>query len=187
MAEDFANIFDDEDDVLMEANQGNNPAKHIPLAREKHRAPKKRFTTKPPGTAPPRKSKKSEEKCDESALQAKLTMAMEVTDSELTTGRKNKIENPPMVVHSSWRIAKCRGCKKGITQQDKEFPHSFVIRRRGVIGYSTSYTTNELTVSRTYIFISAWLLYGNTIRALRRLRIYHEDEVFRKHLPAKDK
>ena len=62
-------------------------------------------------------------------------MAMEVTDSKLTTGRKNKIENPPMVVHSSWRIAKCRGCKKGITQQDKEFPHSFVICRRGVVGY----------------------------------------------------
>ena len=135
VAEDFANIFDDEDDVLMEANQGNNPAKHIPLAREKHRAPKKRFSTKPPGKAPARKSKKSEEKCDESALQEKLTMAMEVTDSELTTGRKNKIENPPMVVHSSWRIAKCRGCKKAITQQDKDFPHSFVIRRRGVVGY----------------------------------------------------
>ena len=60
---------------------------------------------------------------------------MEVTDSELTTGQKNHVDNPPMLVSSSWRIVKCRGCKQAITAQDKEFPHSFVIRRRGVVGY----------------------------------------------------
>ena len=94
VAEDFANIFDDEEDVLLEANQGNNPAMHIPLARSKHRTPKKRFATKPPGKVPTRKGKKYEEKCDESALQGKLALAMEVTDSELTTGRKNRVDNP---------------------------------------------------------------------------------------------
>ena len=52
VAKDFANIFDDEEDVLLEANQGNNPDMHIPMARSKHRAPKKRFATKPPGKAP---------------------------------------------------------------------------------------------------------------------------------------
>ena len=135
VAEDFANIFDDEDDVLLEANQGNNPDMHIPMARSKHRTPKKRFSTKPPGKAPTRKGKKYEEKCDESALQGKLALAMEVTDSELTTGRKNQVDNPPMLVSSSWRIVKCRGCKQAITAQDKEFPHSFVIRRRGMVGY----------------------------------------------------
>ena len=135
VAEDFANIFDDEEDVLLEANQGNNPAMHIPLARSKHRMPKKRFATKPLGKAPTRKGKKKEEKCDESALQGKLALAMEVTDSELTTGRKNRVDNPPMLVSASWRIAKCRGCKQAITAQDKEFPHSFVICRRGVVGY----------------------------------------------------
>ena len=134
VAEDFANIFDDEEDVLLEANQGNNPDMHIPMARSKHRAPKKRFSTKPSGKAP-RKGKKYEEKCDESALQGKLALAMEVTDSELTTGRKNRVDNPPMLVSSSWRIVKCRGCKQAITAQDKEFPHRFVIRRRGVVGY----------------------------------------------------
>ena len=60
---------------------------------------------------------------------------MEVTDSELTTGQKNRVDNPPMLVSSSWRIVKCRGCKQAITAQDKEFPHSFVICRRGVVGY----------------------------------------------------
>ena len=130
VAEDFVNIFDDEEDVLLEATQGNNPAMHIPKAWAKHRAPKKRFAMKPLGKAPPRKGKKKEENCDESALQAKLALAMEVTDSELSTGRKNKIDNPPMIVAS-----KCRGCKQPIMQQDKEFPHSFVIHRRGVVGY----------------------------------------------------
>ena len=107
VVEDFANIFDDEEDVLLEANQGNNPAMHIPLARYKHRVPKKRFATKPPGKAPTRKGKKYEEKCDESALQGKLALAMEVTDSELTKGRKNRVDNPPMLVSASWRIVKC--------------------------------------------------------------------------------
>ena len=135
VAEDFANIFDDEEDVLLEATQENKPSMHIPKAQAKHRVPKKRFAMKPPGKAPPRKGKKKEQKCDESALEAKLALAMEVTDSKLSTGRKNKIDNPPMVVASSWRISKCRGCKQPIIQQDKEFPHGFVIRRRGVVGY----------------------------------------------------
>ena len=135
VVEDFANIFDDEEDVLLEANQGNNPAIHIPLARSKHRVPKNRFATKPPGKAPTRKGKKKEEKCDESALQGKLALAMEVTDSELTTDRKNRVDNPPMLVSASWRIVKYQGCKQAITAQDKEFPHSFVIRRRGMVGY----------------------------------------------------
>ena len=135
VAQDFTNIFDDEEDVLLEANQGNNPAMHIPLARSKHRAPKKRFATKPPGKAPTRKEKKNKEKCDESALQGKLTFAMEVTDSELTTGRKNRVDNPPMLVSTSWRIVKCQGCKQAITAQDKEFLHSFVIHRRAMVGY----------------------------------------------------
>ena len=134
VAEDFANIFYEED-VLLEANQGNNLAMHIPLTRSKHRAPKKRFTTKPPGKAPTRKGEKYEEKCDESALQGKLALAMEVTDSELTTGQKNRVDNLPMLVSASWRIVKCQGCKQAITAQDKEFPHSFVIRRRGMVGY----------------------------------------------------
>ena len=135
VAEDFVNILDDEEDVLLEATQGNNPEMFIPKAQSKHRAPK-RFLTKPPGKAPPRKSqKKKEEVCDEKALEAKLAMAMGVTDSELTSGRKNKIDNPPMLVPATWRICKCRGCKQAITPEEKAYPHSFVFRRRGVVGY----------------------------------------------------
>ena len=135
VAEDFVNILDDEEDVLLEATQGNNPEMFIPKAQSKHRAPK-RFLTKPPGKAPPRKmQKKKEEVCDEKALEAKLAMAMGVTDSKLTSGRKNKIDNPLMLVPATWRICKCRGCKQAITPEEKAYPHSFVFRRRGVVGY----------------------------------------------------
>ena len=40
------NILDHEEDVLAEAEQGNNPSMFIPKSDAKHRAPKKRFTTK---------------------------------------------------------------------------------------------------------------------------------------------
>ena len=105
--EDFANIFDDEDDVLLEANQGNNPDMHIPMARSKHRTPKKRFSTKPPGKHQQEKGKSTKKKCDETCTTRKLALAMEVTDSELTTGWQNRVDNPPMLVSSSWRIVKC--------------------------------------------------------------------------------
>ena len=59
VAEDFVNILDDEEDVLLEATQGNNPEMFIPKAQSKHRAPK-RFLTKPPGKAPPRKNAEEE-------------------------------------------------------------------------------------------------------------------------------
>ena len=59
---------------------------------------------------------------------------MRVCDSELTSTRKNKIDNPPMVMYATWRIRKCRGCKKAITD-DKASLHSFVLRRCGVVGY----------------------------------------------------
>ena len=62
-------------------------------------------------------------------------MAMEVADCEFNTTRKNKIDNPPMVTIATWRMSKCKGCKKTITPEDKEFPHNFVFRRTGVVGF----------------------------------------------------
>ena len=40
-----------------------------------------------------------------------------------------------MLIYATWRIAKCRGCKKAITDEDKASPHSFVLHRHGVVGY----------------------------------------------------
>ena len=68
-------------------------------------------------------------------LEDKLAMAMVVCDSELTSTWQNKINNPPMLIYAMWRITKCRGCKKSITDEDKASSHSFVLRRCGVVGY----------------------------------------------------
>ena len=136
VGEDFVNILDHEEDVLAEAEQGNNPSMFIPKSDAKHRAPKKRFTTKKPTGGPQRKVKKAQEVEDLSKkLEDKLAMAMGVCDSELTSTRHNKIDNPPMLIYATWRITKCRGCKKSITDEDKVSPHSFVLRRHGVVGY----------------------------------------------------
>ena len=136
VAEDFVNILDHEEDVLAEAKQGNNPSMFIPKSDAKHRAPKKRFTTKKPTGGPQRKLKKAQEVEDLSQkLEEKLAMAMRVCDSELTSMLHNKIDIPPMLIYATWRITKCRGCKKSITDEDKASPHSFVLRRCGVVGY----------------------------------------------------
>ena len=46
IAQDFANIFDNIEDVLMEAEEGNNPSMYIPKAQSSHRAPKVKHTYK---------------------------------------------------------------------------------------------------------------------------------------------
>ena len=68
-------------------------------------------------------------------MEEQLAMAMEVADCEFNTTRKNKIDNPPMVTIATWHMSKCKGCKKTITPEDKEFPHNFVFRRTGVVGF----------------------------------------------------
>ena len=90
VAEDFVNILDHEEDVLAEAEQGNKPSMFIPKSDAKHRAPKKRFTTKKPTGGPQRKVKKAQEVEDlskklEDKLALALAMAMAVCDSELTS------------------------------------------------------------------------------------------------------
>ena len=77
--------------------------------------------------------KKKEDNTDK--LEEQLAMAMEVADCEFNTMRKNKIDNPPMVTIATWRMLKCKGCKKTITPEDKEFPHNFVFHRTGVVGF----------------------------------------------------
>ena len=43
-------------------------------------------------------------------LEEKLALVMEITDSELTTGKQNKVENPPMVSIADWHHTKCKRC-----------------------------------------------------------------------------
>ena len=42
VAEDFARIMDNEDDVMLEAEEANNPSMYIPNVKDKHGAPRKK-------------------------------------------------------------------------------------------------------------------------------------------------
>ena len=85
----------------------------IPKSDAKHRAPKKRFTTKKPTGRPQRKVKKAQEEEDLSKnLEDKLAMAIGVCDSELTSTRRNKIDNPPMLIYATWRITNAGAARR---------------------------------------------------------------------------
>ena len=102
VAEDFGNIFENEEDVMLEAEEANNPSMYIPKAMAKHRAPQGKRARKK-GGAVQRKIKgtkqKNIKKTDgsggvdttteavdiEKVLEEKLALAMEITNSELIT------------------------------------------------------------------------------------------------------
>ena len=60
---------------------------------------------------------------------------MEVTGSELITERKNKVDNPPVIIIASWRITQCKGCRKGISKEEKAYLHNLIIHHRGIYTY----------------------------------------------------
>ena len=176
IAQDFANIFDNIEDVLMEAEEANNPSMYIPKAQSSFRALKVKRTSKNGErergkgrggrgrvkSSGQKKGKDNTEGMDgnedgggqkdsggqketgeedmEALLEEKIILAMDVTGSELITERKNKVDNPPVIIIASWRITQCKGCKKGISKEDKKYPHNLVIRRRGVYGYFNPHT-----------------------------------------------
>ena len=88
-AEDFVNILDDEEAILLEAQQANNPMTFIPKAVEKHRAkedaPKHKRITSPAnetrdqkGSRKKKRAKKSIEGPDEGKIREKIFLACEV-------------------------------------------------------------------------------------------------------------
>ena len=178
VAEDFVNILDNVDDVILEAQEGSNPEMYLPKAQSKHRAPKRAgpVTKKAGGRKTAGAKKKKEDNTDK--LEEQLAMAMEVGDCEFNTTRKNKIDNPPMVTIATWRMSKCKGCKKTITPEDKEFPHNFVFRRTGVVGFFNR-LTNKWVDSQQNIHIH---LNMDCLRqqdsTLEKRHISANDEVF---------
>ena len=73
---------------------------------------------------------------------------MEITGSELITERRNRVENPPVIIIASWRITQCKGCRKGISVEDTVYPHNLVIRHCGICRYlnqKTQQWVNEET------------------------------------------
>ena len=170
VAKDFGKIFNNEEDVIIEAEGANNPLMYIPKTLSSHGAPKIKRKYKRGGSVgisnhdrgrglggrgrgmhghrrggskfagrkeDTRKGDKeaSEEVNPDDLLEQKLILAMEVTGSELITERKNRIDNPPVIIIASWRITQCKGCRKGISKEEKAYPHNLVIRRRGIYAY----------------------------------------------------
>ena len=62
IAEDFTNIFNDDQAVLREAEQAWNPRKYIPGARDKHKSPGKAKSKK---TVAPNEDEKEENEANE--------------------------------------------------------------------------------------------------------------------------
>ena len=152
VATDFVRILDSEVDVMLEVQEAINPEVYIPNAKDTHGVPRKKFGRGGHGCRSGRgrgNAKKSVTRNKQSPsvtcqgtedklrkkLAEKLVLAMEITDSELTTGRQNKVDNPPMIIITDWHHTKCKGCRKGILQEDKEYPHNMVLLRLRVYGF----------------------------------------------------
>ena len=168
VASDFVRILDSEADVMLEAEEAINPDVYIPNAKDKHGAPRKKFgcggrgqgaggrgrgNAKSTATRKKQVASVNSQGLEEELrkkLEEKLALAMMITDSELTTGRQNRVDNPPMVIIADWHHTKCKGCRKGILREEKEYPHNMVLRRHGVYGFislkTKKWTDSEINI-----------------------------------------
>ena len=128
VASDFMRILDSEADVMLEAEEAINPDVYILNAKDKHGAPRKKFGCGGRGqgmggrgqgnakSTATRKKQVASVNCQgleeelRKKLEEKLALAMMITDSEFTTGRQNRVDNPPMVIIADWHHTKCKGC-----------------------------------------------------------------------------
>ena len=145
---DFVRILDSEADVMLKVQEAIDPEVYIPNSKHLHGTPWKkaggrgrgsrgrgrRITRQTVGRRKPMGSAKQEEDIRKK-LEEKLALAMEITDSELTTGRQNKVDNSPMVIIADWHHTKCKGCRKAILPKDKQYPHNVVLHHCGVYGF----------------------------------------------------
>ena len=132
VAADFVNIFDDHSTVMLEAEEGMNLEKYIPK-KGTHRAPApnntkaKEATCKGKGKKASKDGGPPERVIEEKELQAKCIVIMEIMDCDLLPESAiSLVKNSPFVVKAGWNIRKCKGCKKEITKEDKEYPHDMV-------------------------------------------------------------
>ena len=132
VAKDFANIFDNVEEVLSKACQGVTPESYLPAKNSKHRAPARK-------TGGNRAKKNPTQKVTE-ATDAQLTVqcikVMTIMDCEVSPESKgNKIDNPPIIVRATDMIHCCRGCRGNIKATNKEYSHNMVFCLCGVVGY----------------------------------------------------
>ena len=128
VAEDFANIFDNVEEVLSKARQGVKLDSYLPAKNSKHRAPAK----KTGGNRAKKNTASTAQKITESTV-SQLTVqcikVMTIMDCEVSTESKgNKIDNPPTIVRATDMIRCCHGCRGDIKATDKGYPYNMVFR-----------------------------------------------------------
>ena len=154
-AEDFVNILDDEA-ILLEGQQTNNPTTFIPKEVEKHRAkedgPKcKRITSLAnetrdhKGSRKKKRAKKSIEGPDEGKIREKIFLVCEVLKMRYEEviklksedgKRQNGKEKPPtVIITDGLGIHVCKGCPQGIQKDEQKYPRNMVFQCKGIVGY----------------------------------------------------
>ena len=119
-----------------------NPAKYI-QKKGTHRAPVSNLqkNISKAGGSGAAKSKKQKESgtqisIDEETLRQQCITAMDIMDCDLhPEAGISIVKNPPCVAFTAWNIRKCKGCKKEITTEQKEYLHNMVFRRIDLSGY----------------------------------------------------
>ena len=132
VAKDFANIFDNVEDVLSKARQGVKLNSYLLAKNSKHRAPAR----KTGGNCAKKNTAQKVTEATDAQLTAQCIKAMTIMDCEVSPESKgNKIDNLPTIVRATDMIHRCCGCRGHIKATDKEYPHNRVFRRHGVVGY----------------------------------------------------
>ena len=152
VAEDFANILDNEEDVLMEAEEAINPSHYVPK-KGSHRAPppKRKISNSQHGGKRGKVQKKTQ-KVDEGKLEEQCRLATRIVGGGVTPDPTiNIIKNPPMIMKVTWQIHRCHGCKKDISEEDKVAPNDMVFWRNDVVGYLNP-TLNKWCQSGQFLY-----------------------------------
>ena len=166
VAEEFVNLMDNEGDVELEAQAADEPGSLDPKPIKKpvlSRAMRRGSSTRGRGrgTANGVKKRKAISITTEQ-VEDTCKLALELMDIQLQpSGVKSKMNNPPLIVKATWQIRKCRGCKKDITDKDKEYPHDMLFQRRGIVGYLN-------VVQNKWVEHEAFVYYHLNIGCLRK-------------------
>ena len=127
----------------MEAEQAKNPYTYIPKAKAKHRPP--------PTTDSQGKKKRAKPdfrtkdiKLDQQKLRQNVILGCQVAGISLeellsTDIPSSTIEDtskrPHIIRSNGLNIRVCKGCHKGITKEEQEYPCNLVFRRKSLVGF----------------------------------------------------
>ena len=197
VAEDFANMFQDEDALLEEAEEAWNPSQFIPKSTDKHKPPKSGPKS---GEEPNRKRQKPQTKKelkkarkanavipDEAKIRQNILLATEVLDvcyADLLKEKEemgmSKNKNPPVVIFTNGLgIHVCRGCtKKTITKEETSYPKNMVFHRKGVSGFYNKKTNQWFDQETNLHFHLDWRCLRRHDQTVEFRDIYMNDEVF---------